>query len=158
MIRKLQAVAVVLFVFSTLARAQQDPFVGTWKLNVAKSKYGNVQPPKSQTRTVEAQGKGVKVSFEGVNADGSKIAYSYTTNYDGKDSPITGVGQANGADTLAVKRVDANSTTAELKKAGKVVAKTKSEVSKDGKTLSIDNKGTGADGKPRNVVSVYDKQ
>src|ERR1700751_2010777 len=119
MIKRLQGAALLLLVCSTMARAQQDPFLGTWKLNLAKSKYGTVQPPKSLTRTVVAQGSGAKVTFEGVAADGSRIAYSYSTNYDGKDSPVSGVGQANGADTIAVKRVDANTSTSTLKKGGK---------------------------------------
>ena len=107
---------------------------------------------------MKAQGNGARISYEGVAADGSRVAYSYATNYDGKDSPISGVGQANGADTIAIQRVDANTTTATLKKAGKVVATTRTEVSKDGKVTTIDSKGTDANGKPRNVVSVYDKQ
>jgi hypothetical protein len=156
--KKLAVIALFICVISVSGWAQQDPFVGTWKLNVAKSKYGAGQAPKSQTRTVVVQGKGIKVSFDGVAADGSRIAYSYTTNYDGKEGPITGTGQANGADTIAVKRVDAGTTTATLKKAGKVVSTTTGSVSKDGKTYTIDSKGVDANGKPRNVVSVYDKQ
>jgi hypothetical protein len=138
--------------------AQSNPQIGTWKLNLAKSKYGTSQPPKSQTRTVEAQGDGVKITFEGVAADGSRISYSFTTNYDGKDAPNSGMGQPNGADTNATKRVDANTTTSTWKKAGKVVATTRTVVSKDGKTTTITSKGVDANGKPRNAVSVYDKQ
>lgn len=152
-----------LFVFamtvaSGLLMAQSNPQVGTWKLNLAKSKYGTSQPPKSQTRTVETQGDGVKITFEGVAADGSRISYSFTTNYDGKDAPNSGMGQPNGADTNATKRVDANTTTSTWKKAGKVVATTRTVISKDGKTTTITSKGVDANGKPRNVVSVYDKQ
>ena len=138
--------------------AQSNPFVGTWKLNLAKSKYNTSQRPKNQTRSVEAQGDGTKISFEGVAADGSRMAYSYMTNYDGKDSAIAGSGQPNGADTIGIKRDDASTTTATLKKAGKVVGTTRTVVSKDGKTTTITSKGADANGKPRNVVSVYDKQ
>ena len=38
-------------------RAQNDPHVGTWKLNVAKSQYTSTAAPKSETRTVVAQVK-----------------------------------------------------------------------------------------------------
>jgi hypothetical protein len=158
MIRKLRAVAVLVVMFAGLGLAQQNVMVGTWKLNVAKSKYGTAQPPKSQTRTVVAQGKGAKITFEGIAADGSKISYSYSTLYDGADSPVVGAGQANGADTIAIKQIDANTVTATLKKAGKVVATTKTSVSKDGKMTTIESQGVGADGKPRNTTSVYEKQ
>jgi hypothetical protein len=151
-------ILVLTVVASGLLLAQSNPAIGTWKLNLAKSKYNTVQPPKSTTRTVEAQGDGTKISFEGVAADESRFAYSYTTNYDGKDSQVSGSGQANGADTIAIKRVDANTATSTLKKAGKVVATTRTLVSKDGKTTTITSKGVDVNGKPRNTVSVYDKQ
>ena len=31
-----------------LLQAQQDPLIGTWKLNLAKSKYTGINAPKSQ--------------------------------------------------------------------------------------------------------------
>jgi hypothetical protein len=67
--------------------AQSNPQIGTWKLNVAKSNFGGTPAPKNETRTVEAQGDGAKYSFEGVGADGSSIAWSFTTKYDGYDCP-----------------------------------------------------------------------
>jgi len=151
-------VVVLTLAASGLLMAQSDSSVGTWKLNLAKSKYGTTQPPKSTTRTLEAQGDGTKTSVQGVAADGSQMAYGYTTNYDGKDSPVSGVGQPNGADTIAIKRVDANTVRGTLKKAGKVVSTTRTTVSKDGKTMTITSKGVDANGKPRNVVTVWDKQ
>jgi len=151
-------VAVLTVAASGLLLAQSNPAIGTWKLNLAKSKYGTAPLPKSLTRTVEAQGDGAKTSFDGVATDGSQMAYSFTTNYDGKDSPVSGVGQPNGADTISVKRINANTTLATLKKAGKVVSTTRTVVSKDGKTTTLNSKGVDANGKPRNVVSVYDKQ
>ena len=65
--------------------AQDNPFVGTWKLNTAKSKYEPGPAPKSQTRTIVAEGDGAMYRFEGVGADGNPVAYSFTSNYDGKD-------------------------------------------------------------------------
>ena len=43
-----------MLVLSSTAWAQIDPYVGTWKLNLAKSKYNAGQPPKSSTVVVEA--------------------------------------------------------------------------------------------------------
>ena len=46
-------------------RAADAPFVGTWKLNVAKSKYNPGPPPKSQTYQFEPSGaNGVKFTAE----------------------------------------------------------------------------------------------
>jgi hypothetical protein len=107
---------------------------------------------------VEAQGNGAKYSVEGVAADGSRIAYSFTTNYDGKDSPISGAGFPNGADTIAVKRVDANTDTATWKKAGKVVGTNRIVVSKDGKVRTFTAKGTDEQGQATSATVVWDKQ
>jgi len=84
-----------------LLAQQENPFAGTWKLNAAKSKFTGRQAPKSETRTEIAQGDGFKVTYEGIAADGSPISYSYTTNLDGKDAPISGT-HPFGSDALAV--------------------------------------------------------
>jgi hypothetical protein len=153
------AVVVALsLVASGVLLAQSNTDVGTWKLNVAKSKFSNAPAPKSQTRTVVAQGDGAKVTVEGVAGDGSRIAYSYTTNYDGKGSAISGVGLPNGADTVALKRVDANTVTYTFKNAGKVPQTARSVVSKDGKVTTLTAKGSDAQGHPISVTVVYDKQ
>jgi hypothetical protein len=149
-------------VFTALAAgplmAQTNPFVGTWKLNVAKSKYEPGPAPKSQTRTVVADGDGAKYSFEIVRADGTANSYSYTVKYDGKDYPITGSGAPGGADSIAVKRVGTSKAEATLKRAGKEVAKSWVEVSKDGTVTTVKVKGKTPDGKDFNNESVYDKQ
>ena len=43
------------------AFAQDNPLVGTWKLDVTKSKFDPGPAPKSLTRTVEAQGDGREI-------------------------------------------------------------------------------------------------
>ena len=145
-------------VTSGLLLAQSNPEVGTWKLNVARSKYVGTQAPKNNTTTIIAQGDGAKVSVAGVAADGTRITYSYTTNYDGKDSAIAGVGAPGGEDSIAIKRVDANTTTSTAKKAGKVIRTTRTVISKDGKVRTITTKGTDDQGKPVSATVVYDKQ
>ena len=136
---------------------QNDPWVGTWKLNVARSQYTGTAAPKSETRTVVAQGNGQQVTYEGIAADGSRIAFSLTTNLDGKDSPISGAGPF-GADTIAAKRVDAYTITAVVKKAGKEIRTVTTVLSKDGKVTTQTAKGTNEQGQPISYTSVWDKQ
>jgi hypothetical protein len=138
--------------------AQTNPFIGTWKLNVAKSKFEPGPAPKSQTRTIVAEGDGAKYSFEGVRADGTAISYSFTVKYDGKDYPITGAGAPGGADSISIKRVGTNKAEAVLKKDGKEVGKSVAEVSKDGTVSTVKSKGKTPDGKGYSSDSVYDKQ
>src|SRR5208282_2336415 len=151
------AVIIVLVLASGLAQAQSNSAEGTWRLNTAKSKFSPEPAPQSLTVTLEAQGDGVKSSSEGTAADGSKTAWSYTASYDGKDNPISGTGPA-GADTIALKRINANTTRSTFKKAGKVVRTSRLVVSKDGKVMTITAKGTGSDGQKVSDVLVFDKQ
>jgi len=152
------AFAVVLSLIATdVLRAEDDPFIGTWKLNLAKSKYNGAQAPKSETRTVVVQGNGDTVSYEGIAADGSSISYRFTTNLDGKDSSISGAGPF-GADTISVKRVNANTHLSIAKKAGKPVLTTRAVVSKDGKVTTNTATGTNQQGQPLSIRSVWDKQ
>jgi len=138
------------------AYAQTNPAVGTWKLNVEKSKYNPGPAPKSMTRTLAAQGENVLYSFEGVSAEGTGIAYSFTVAFDGKESPITG-SMPGGADAITIKRTDANTFEATLTKAGKVIGSAKSEISKDGKVTTVTAQGTDGDGRVTTSSAVYDK-
>ena len=151
------AVVVLAVVASSTIHAQSNPLVGTWKLNVEKSKYEPGPAPKSMTRTVEAAGNGVKYTFEGVSSDGQPISFSFTVQFDGKDSPITGT-MPSGADSVSAKRTDANHYVATLKKGGKVVGESHVTVSKDGKVTTVVAKGTNAAGVKVHEVQVYDKQ
>jgi hypothetical protein len=106
---------------------------------------------------VEAQGNGVKYTFEGVAADGTPIAYGFSATFDGKDNPVTG-SMPSGADTISAKRTDANHYVATQKKGGKEVGVSKVTVSKDGKVTTVDVTGTTASGAKEHDVQVYDKQ
>jgi hypothetical protein len=145
-------------VATTSLSAQGNPFVGTWKLNVAKSKFEPGPALKSQTRTVVVEGEGAKYSFEGVRADGTPFSYSFTVNYDGKDYPITGSGAPGGADTIAIKLVGARKAEATLKRGGKEIGKSEAEVSSDGTVSHVKSNGKTPDGKEYSTDSVYDKQ
>jgi len=155
MMRALGYVAVVVLTAVACVQvfAQANPLVGTWKLNVAKSKYTGTPMPKEMTRTVAADGDSVKYTYAGTAADGSPVSYGFTVKYDGKDYPMTG-SAPGGIEMIAVKRINANTYEATQKKAGKVVAHGKVEISKDGKVATITSKGADSTG----YVAVYDKQ
>jgi len=153
--RALAYVVVAMFVAMGSAQvfAQANPLLGTWKLNVAKSKYTGTPMPKEMTRTVEAAGDSVKYTYAGTAADGSPVSYGFTVKYDGKDYPMTGTAPG-GIDMIAIKRINANTYEATQKKAGKVAAHTTVEISKDGKVATITSKGADS----TSYVAVYDKQ
>jgi hypothetical protein len=135
--------------------AAADPAIGTWKLNVAKSKYTPGPAPKSGTVVYEARGAGIRRSGQTIGANGETSSWEYSANYDGKDYPLKG---HPAADTIAVNRVDEYTTEATLKKNGQVVSTARRVVSKDGKTMTITSKGRNAQGQPAQTTAIYDRQ
>src|SRR5258708_36669248 len=55
-----------------------EPFAGTWKLNLEKTKYNTGTPPKEQTLTIAEAGSNLDVTLSGTASDGSAIASHYT--------------------------------------------------------------------------------
>ena len=140
---------------SILSAQGADPRVGSWQLNVAKSKYTGSSAPKSQTLKIEAVGKGEKVTSETVSATGDKTVTEYTADFDGKPHPLKGSATA---DMVALTRVDSHTTERVDSKGGKTVTTYHRVVSKDGKTMTVTTKGTNAQGQPTNSVVVFEKQ
>ena len=152
---------VLVMLIASMGWAAEDPLLGTWKLNLAKSKYSPGPPPKSGTTTYSPYGEdGVKTVRDEVDAQGNSIHSEYTAKYDGKDYAVQG--PAGGGNppraTLSARRIDAYTTENTNKMGGKVLSVSSRVVSKDGKTLTIYVKGTDAQGQPVNNVVVYDKQ
>ena len=131
-----------------------DNWVGTWKMNAAKSKVG-ANLIRSQTLKFEATADGVKLTADGTDAEGKPLHSSYTSKFDGKDVPWAGNPMA---DTASPKRIDDNTYENVWKKAGKAAVTSKVSISKDGKTLTINQTGTDAKGAPVSSALVYDRQ
>jgi len=137
------------------ASAQSNvPGVGSWKLNVAKSKLGSEPMPQSITSKIEAVGQSTKMTGVRIGADGIRSEAQYTAKFDGKDYPIKG--SAN-ADTISLKRIDARTIERTDKKAGKVVETSITVFSEDGKSSITTGKATNARGDDFHFVIVNEK-
>ena len=132
----------------------ENPNMGTWKLNEAKSKIASGMM-KNTTVVYAADGDNVKVTTDGTSADGKPMQTEWTGKFDGKDYPLTG---DSTADMRAYKQVNDHTLTLENKKGGKVTTSGKIVVSADGKTRTLTAWGTNAEGKKVSSTSVYDKQ
>ena len=130
-----------------------DPIVGTWKLNLAKSKYAT-PAPKSMTLTVAPAAIGYSMTVEAIGPDGQPQKWSFTSRYDGSESAVEG----NPAIDAVVARSDGSSGTVEYKKAGRVLVTTTSVLSDDGKSLTATVKMLDAQGKELTTLAVYDRQ
>ncbi len=134
-------------------RAADDPLVGTWDLNVAKSKYNSGQAPQRQTLQFEPFGTGLKLTNQVVNSLGKPTSFPSIYVFDGQDYgiPYTPFSFAN-------RRIDANTTERVIKKGANAMVTTRRLVSKDGKTLTITHSGKNSEGIDVSATLVYNKQ
>ncbi|MCI0423757.1 MAG: hypothetical protein L0312_31840 [Acidobacteria bacterium] len=147
-------VAVSVLVLGSIAQAA-DNQAGTWKLNVAKSKYSPGPAPKEGTLTIESQADGLKFTIHGTDAEGKAVHFEMSPKYDGKDYPMTGNPDA---DMISMKKINDHTIETVSKKGGKPMLTVRSVVSKDGKTRTSTQKGTNAKGQKVSNTIVYDKQ
>jgi len=153
MVRILAIALLSTLFFGTTAFAA-DAVDGTWKLNVAKSKFSDTAP-KSGTRMYTESADGTTLDQKLVGADGKEMSMHVTLKYDGKAHPISGNPDA---DSGTGKAINAHTSDFTLSKGGKVTGSVHRVVSEDGKTLTVNNKGTHLDGKTYDETLVFDKQ
>ena len=131
-----------------------DPQVGTWKLNEAKSKIG-AGSLKNTTVVYEAAGDGIKVTTDGTDGEGKPLHSEWTGKYDGKDYPVTG---DPNTDTRSYKKVNDHTLEFANKKGNKVTISGRGVVSPDGKTRTVTITGTDSTGKKYTSTMMYEKQ
>jgi hypothetical protein len=143
----------VCFVGAAMCFAQ-DPNIGTWKLNEAKSQIP-AGAPKIATVVFAADGDNMKVTQDATDKDGKPIHIEWTGKFDGKDYTVTG---NPASDSRSYQRIDDRTMVSTGKKDGKVVTSARSVVSADGKTRTVQVTQTDSAGKKVTVTAVYDKQ
>ena len=131
-----------------------DGFMGTWKLNEAKSKL-SPGIPKNSTVVYEAAGDNVKVTIDGAGTDGNPTHNEWTGKFDGKDYPVTG--DAN-SDARSITKIDDRTLAFKVKKDGKVTISGRIVVSADSKSRTVTTNGTDSKGTKLKSTAVYDKQ
>ncbi len=152
--KRILAIAALSTIFVGVSAFAADAVVGNWKLNVAKSTFSDTAP-KSGTRVYAETGDGTVLDQKMVGADGKETSMHTAITYDGKDYPVSGNPDA---DSVSAKVIDTHTTHFTMKRGGKVAGTVHRVVSADGKTLTVNNKGTHPDGKAYDDKLVFDKQ
>ena len=132
---------------------QNNPHIGTWKLNEAKSKFEG--KTRNHTVVYEAAGDQTKVIVEGVDENGNAVRNEWTGKFDGKDYPVTG---DPNSDARSYEIIDKNTMAMTNKKGGKATVTGRLVISSDGKSRTVTTTATNAQGKKVTNVAVYDKQ
>lgn len=153
-IARLLPLIAFLLVSSAALHAQLDPAIGTWQLDLAKSKYAPGTAPANLRVTIEAAGQGVRVTATTVRQNGQKIVVLYTAYPDGKDYPVTG---SPDYDTVSLKR-NGKMIEGTRKKDGRIVQTYQRVVSDDRRTMTVATTGKDAAGNTLNSVAVFDRR
>src|SRR5580700_11657667 len=143
--------AVAVMLFAAIAAAQDaNPRYGKWKLK------SDAAAPASNIMTYEPAGPaGMKITIDAVNRDGVKSQWFYTTNFDGKDEPLTG---NPGTDTGSVKVITPKINEIVYKKGGKVTQVLINVLSLDEDTIGVMYMRTSPEGKTTNItVATYER-
>jgi hypothetical protein len=154
------AIAVSLCALSDTAAAQSkdDPSIGSWKLNVAKSKFTPGPPKKGDTRSYEVTDGWLIVTTESISGAGNRTGVRFAAKFDGR--PYPQIGRFAPTVTLItyepVDRLTLKYTQRET--TGKLVSTNTRTVSADGKTMTIEQKTTDANGRPVVNVEFYERQ
>ena len=145
------------FVTNVSAQSKDDPSIGTWKLNVAKSKFTPGPPIKADTRSYDVQDGWLIVTTETTQPSGEKTGVRFAAKFDGKEYPQIG----RFAPTVALisyQPVDKRTLKYTVKDTtGKVTSTNTRTVSVDGKTMTIEQKSTDASGRPVLNVELFER-
>lgn len=142
------------FVSLTVCFAADNPMLGTWKLNDAKSKIA-AGVAKNNTVVYEADGDNIKCTIEGIDGQGNPTHIQWAGKFDGKDYPLTG---DPGGDTRAYKKISQRTLEGITKKNGKVSSTSRIVIATDGKSRTVTTDLTDVGGKKAHNVWFYDKQ
>lgn len=132
-----------------------DPVIGTWKMNIAKSRFSPGPAPKNATTVYSQEGDWLVIKSTGTDSAGQPINRTNRYKRDGKAYPFDG---PNGRGTITVKRIDDYNSEAVTKLEGGGTITTRSVISKDGKTRTMTSTGTNAKGEKVNSVIVWERQ
>lgn len=129
----------LLLITCTAVAQEKSPYIGRWKLNVAKSDYGQAanMKPKSGSLSITADTKAsMKWHAAITDAEGKQQTYNFAGAKDGKPHPVTGdnpwkeAAYTEGAD---------NALTADVTM--KDGPSLKQEISVSGDTITVKNSG-----------------
>jgi hypothetical protein len=138
------AFGLMLLLAASVSAQNTNPRFGTWKLK------SEAPPPASNIMTYEPFGaKGMKVTVQAVNAKGEKTEWWYTTEFDGKDMPVTGT---SGSTHTSVRTINDRINEIVNKRDGKVTQILTNVLSPDGNTIGIIYMRDDGSGKTANVT------
>ena len=118
---------------TSLSAQADDPLLGTWRLDLARSRYSPGPPPAAETRIYSREPSGLKGVIRRRHADGREEVIEYGADFD-REYPVSGT---KTYDAVTFKRIDARTAEVVLSHAGRVFGTGRRTISDDGRTMTI---------------------
>ena len=134
--------------------AQADPFIGTWKLNLAKSTFSGQEPWKSSTQTVQPAAQGLMFMEDIVNANGRAARTVLSLIYDGQPHSV----KDGDAVSVIIRRIDSSTQEWTLFTNGQPGLSGRIAFSPDARTATWTIAGKNPQGQPISRTLLYEKQ
>jgi hypothetical protein len=139
-----------------------EALIGTWVLNVSKSKYTGSTPPKSQIRNFDysAEGK-IICHIMTVGQNGNTSTFHWIVTLDGVEHPEYSRGSGSMVVAMVgIKKIDERRLGITTSRGGEMRQSGEWQLSEDGNTLTqiLKNHQPNAQGVMVNHVAVFDRQ
>jgi hypothetical protein len=155
-----RTVVTILFLLAAVATVAMaaDPWVGTWKLNPAKSKApGGRLPHPSSTNIIEIQGEKMHLISEQTSTTGELERVEYTAALDGKEYPVKVSPPGPQPYTISLKIIDSRAREF-VEVIGNFTIKGRDVLSEDGKNFSRIVEMKDAQGNDISIIQFFEKQ
>lgn len=149
-------------VYAAPAAAAKSDYSGTWKMNVAKSDFGQIPPPVSETQVITQTADSIKIVRTSARDEG-EMTYTLALKLDGTEIPIpagtfpeeapfkivSSKADWDGANLIITQKTSYQGNPGTLK--------SRHSLSPDGKVLT-ESSEIASDMGSFTITSVYDKQ
>jgi hypothetical protein len=140
---------------TTAAEQVPTAWVGTWRLNVARSTYSPGPPPyRRASHVIEPWNDGLKITSEMVYPRGGITHVEWIGKLDGREYEVQGPDELI---TYAYRAVGDGSYDITVRIGGRIAAISHVSVSSDQRSMITRTKGRDAAGREVETVTVYEK-
>lgn len=134
--------------------AQNEAFLGTWELNLAKSSIRRGEPPKAETIVNVAGPGGFRSTLTVVDGRGTHAEIHHFV-FDGAFHPTEGSDPRE----LSFHQIDPMTIEQQTRRNGQITVTRRIQLSNDGRTMTYVASGTSGNGrKYENDTRVYEKR
>jgi hypothetical protein len=147
------AIALLVLLTAPIAHASDDPFIGTWTMDVAASRYSLSEKPLNMVIVMRESPDGVEYQSVAVQPDGRTVATEYVADYFGHLAMV--VGNAGLMAPVSIRKVDSRTVEAAYIRGFKPVAVSRRVVSRNGLAMTITTTSLSDSGARHVNVGVY---